>query len=90
MVANLTTENPVAMDRLAKYTNYFMSNGATNFTAQKQALQIMENVVVKQSSQLSFSDAFLIVGIVFMIALPMLLFTVKKKGEKVRVILSDH
>lgn len=90
ILSNLTTENPVAMERLSGYTHYFMLKGSTNFTAQKQALQAMENMVVKQSTQLSFSDAFLIVGLVFLIALPMLLLAVQKKGAKVKVLLTDH
>ncbi|MEP6949084.1 MAG: hypothetical protein ABI863_07425 [Ginsengibacter sp.] len=50
----------------------------------------MENIVVKQCSQLSFSDAYLMVGLIFIAALPMLLFALKKKREKLQVILTDH
>ena len=90
IVAHLTSDNPIAVDRLNKYTSFFMAKGSTSFTAHKQAVQAMENVVVKQSSQLSFSDAYLVVGLIFLIALPMLLFAVQKKGQKLQVILSDH
>jgi DHA2 family multidrug resistance protein len=90
IVAHLTSDNPVAVDRLEKYSHYFMAKGAPAFTAHQQALLAMENVVTRQSSQLSFSDAYLAVGLIFLLALPMLFFAAKKKNSKVELILSDH
>ena len=90
IVTHITTDNSLAMERLTKYTNFFIAKGSSRFAAHKQALQSMENIVVKQSSQLSFSDSFLIVGLVFLVALPVLLLVVKRRGEKLRVILADH
>ncbi len=90
IVSHITADNPLAVDRLAKYTNFFMAKGATKSHAHEQGLQALENLVTKQASQLSFSDAYLIVGIVFLVALPMLFFAAQKKGEKLQVILSDH
>lgn len=90
IVSHLSIDNPLAVERLEKYTHYFMSKGATAFTAHQQAIQAMENVVAKQSSQLSFSDAYLIVGMIFLFALPMIIFASKQKGKKLQVVLSDH
>ena len=50
----------------------------------------MENIVVRQSTQLSYSDAYLIVGLIFLCTLSMLLIAVSQKGEKLLVMLSDY
>jgi len=39
---------------------------------------------------LSFNDAYLLIGSVFIFALPLLLLVTHKKGAKPQVILSDH
>ncbi len=90
IVSHLTTDNAAAMDRLNRYTQFFMAKGASAAEAHRQALKALENVVAKQSSQLSFSDAYLIVGLVFLAALPMIVFASKQKQKKVQVILADH
>jgi DHA2 family multidrug resistance protein len=90
LVSHLTTENPLAIHRLTDYTHYFISKGANTSQAHLEAIQALENMVNKQSTQLSFSDAYLIIGAIFLISLPLITFAVKKKGEKLTVILTDH
>jgi DHA2 family multidrug resistance protein len=80
----------IAMNRLSGYTHYFVSHGSTIQQAHHQAIQVMDNIVVKQSSQMSFSDTYLIVGIIFLATLPMLLFAAGRKAKKMQVILTDH
>jgi len=90
IVSHITTDNPLAVQRLTGYTNYFLRTGATTFDAHNKALKLLDNIVIKQTSMLSFADAYLLVGAVFAFALPMLLLARKKKGAQVKVILSDH
>ena len=90
LVSHLTTDNPLAVQRLHQYSDYFMARGSDGSHARLQALQALDNVVTRQSSQLSFSDAYLIVGIVFLAALPTLLLAAKRKGAVQQVILNDH
>lgn len=90
IVSHITLDNPLAVERLDRYTNYFISHGSTPIQAHQQAIQVMENIVTRQSTQLSFSDAYLIVGIVFLLALPILLMAGKRKGPQPAMILSDH
>ena len=90
IVSNITSYNPLAMQRLAGYTNYFISKGANTFDAKAKALKLLDLNVVKQSGLLSFGDAYLLVGIIFLLALPLLLYARQKKGAKIQVILSDH
>ncbi len=90
MLSHFSTDNPLATERLSGYTRYFISRGSTIDHARQQALQAMDNIVTKQSSQLSFSDAYLVVGLIFLCTLPMLLFAAKRSGKKLQVILTDH
>lgn len=91
LVSNITGDNPAAVQRLADYTHFFISKGAGAEEAQAKALRLMDLNIIKQTSVLSFNDAYLLVGLVFICALPLLLLaTPKKKGEKVQVILADH
>lgn len=90
LLVNITPDNPAVSDRLAQYTNYFASKGFTTQEAQRQGLKLLDNIVVKQSGQLSFRDAYFVIGIVFLAALPLLFFAVRNKGKKMEVILSDH
>ena len=90
IVSHITADNPLAVERLSGYTHYFISRGSTQAHAYQQALQLMENIVVKQSTQLSYSDAYFIVGLIFLCTLPMLFIAVRKKTQKLQVILTDH
>jgi DHA2 family multidrug resistance protein len=90
LVSNITSENPFAVERLAGYTKYFIGKDATIFDAHNKALALLDAGIIRQTSLLSFSDAYLLIGIVFIIAIPLLLFTKRNKGKKVQVILSDH
>ncbi|MEI9935218.1 MAG: DHA2 family efflux MFS transporter permease subunit [Ferruginibacter sp.] len=90
LVAHITSDNPLEVSRLNSYTNYFVSKGFTNYDAHTKALGVLDNVVNKQSGLLSFSDAYLLVGFVFLLSLPLLLLSKQKKGAKQVVVLSDH
>jgi DHA2 family multidrug resistance protein len=92
LISNLTSGNPLLTERLSGYTYYFTAKGATIPEAQGQALKLLDNAVVRQSNVLSFGDAYLLIGAVFLLALPLLLLAVRKKpsAQPAPVILSDH
>lgn len=91
LVSNITTDNPYSVNRLADYTQLFISKGAGAAEAHTKALALMNANITRQTSVLSFDDAYLLIGIVFICALPLLMLaTPRKKGEKVQVVLADH
>jgi DHA2 family multidrug resistance protein len=90
IVAHITTDNPFAVQRLAGYANYFARTGATPFEAHAKAIKLLDNIVVRQAGMLSFGDAYLLLGFVFAVALPVLLLARKRKGRSANVVLSDH
>lgn len=88
LVSNITTDNPVAVKRLADYTHLFISKGATLLEAKTKALRLMEMNVSRQSNLMSFDDAYLLIGIVFLLSLPLLLLA--SRSKRAPVVLSDH
>jgi DHA2 family multidrug resistance protein len=90
LVSKITDGDPRVIERLSSYTHYFMGKGAGAFQAQRQALGQLEATVVRQTNLLSYNDAFLLLGLFFILTLPLLLLTSRKKGQKPQVALSDH
>jgi DHA2 family multidrug resistance protein len=90
LVSNITADNVIATTRIQNMTHFFASKGASLLDARNAALKSIDMSITKQASVLSFNDAYLVVGAVFLLALPLLLFAAKRKGAKPAVILSDH
>ncbi len=90
LVSHLGAGDPGVVQRLAGYTQFFTDKGATGFEAQRQALGLLEAGVLRQSNALSYGDAYLLLGIVFVIGLPFLLLTSRQKGKKPAIALADH
>lgn len=91
LISEVTPNNTLAMDRINAYIKYFQYRGFTYNEARAKALKLMENIVMKQSSLLSYRDAFFLVGLFFVITLPLLLFVMNKsKKPKTNMVISDH
>ena len=90
LVSNITDGNPRVTERLSSYSHYFMGKGAGAFEAQRRALGQLDAVVARQTNLLSYNDAYLLLGFFFILALPLLLVTSRKKGQKPMVVLQDH
>ena len=89
LVSNITASNLYVTDRINGYTKYFQAKGIGFADAKMKAVQLLDVTVVKQTSMLSYIDAFLLIGCLFALALPLLLF-VMKRSNKPAVIVSDH
>jgi MFS transporter, DHA2 family, multidrug resistance protein len=91
LVSRIVPGDPQVVDRLNGYTNYFLSKGAAAPEARRQALGLLDNVVIKQSNALSYGDAYLLLGIFFLLSIPLLLLARRKRGAaKPQVALADH
>ena len=91
LVSNITTDNPLAVKRLADYTGYFMQKGFSGFDAHQKALQLIDKGILRQTNLLSYNDAYLMVGMVFLLSMPLLLLARNRKaGTKLQVAMSDH
>jgi DHA2 family multidrug resistance protein len=90
LVTHLNIDNPQVTARLSGYTRYFLSKGATPPDAHHKALKLLDSNVIRQTTLLSFNDAYLLVGIIFLLVLPLLLLASGKRNKAVKVMMMDH
>jgi DHA2 family multidrug resistance protein len=91
LISNINPGNPVFTQRINSYTQYFQQKGIGMFDAKLKALKVIDTVVVKQSALLSYKDAYFLVGIFFVVTMPLLLLVLgQKKRKGGNVMVSDH
>ncbi|MEY8760213.1 hypothetical protein [Chryseobacterium tongliaoense] len=91
LISNLSADNRFVTDRLQSYTSVFQSRGFGFPEARQKAIALLEKIVVQQSSFLSYIDAYLAIGLAFILVLPLLLFFIKKnKNKKMVIVSADH
>jgi MFS transporter, DHA2 family, multidrug resistance protein len=90
LLTNINVYNASFNERFHSYTQHFMELGADGPQAHARALQRIEFTVNQQSTLMSYLDGYFLVGIIFAVALPLLLLTLGRKRTGPMVILSDH
>jgi DHA2 family multidrug resistance protein len=91
IISNITGDNPIFVERIKAYTIAFQEKGFGLFDAKQRSMQLIENVVVKQSSFSSYLDAYFLIGTFFVLVLPLLFFVLKRDKTKTIVVpSSDH
>ena len=70
--------NPTAVTWLQGLQQYFMSKGYAAPMAGQQALSVVQKTVLQQSAIMSYQDAFVLMGFVFLVTMPLLLLFEKK------------
>jgi len=91
LLSNITSTNTEVTQRLNSYLLYFQNKGFGYLDAKVKAMKVIDNVVVKQSTLLSYGDSFFLLGLLFAFTLPLLLLVInqaKRKGGP--IIISDH
>jgi DHA2 family multidrug resistance protein len=77
LVSHLTPYDPAYRDALAKTTIMLQARGASGTDAAAQAQGLMYGTLLKQSSMLAFADAFWVMGMLFLVIIP-LMFLIRK------------
>ncbi|TDW96149.1 DHA2 family efflux MFS transporter permease subunit [Dinghuibacter silviterrae] len=90
LLEKVTAYDPAYNERLRQYTGYFQAKGSDAQEAGARALGVLNFSVDQQSLLMSYLDGFLLLGIVFMAALPLLLLTRARRRGTPAVVLSDH
>ncbi len=73
LLIHMGATDPATLSRLHTLTAGFLSKGFSPAIAQQQALTVMNNQLSAQSYLLSYMDSFRMVGIFFLVMLPLLL-----------------
>jgi DHA2 family multidrug resistance protein len=81
LVENLTPFNQNFVDRMHTFQGMFQANGASPADATQSAKALLNQVLSLQCLVLSFEDVFWIIGVIFIVTLPLLLL-MGKGGKK--------
>jgi DHA2 family multidrug resistance protein len=79
LVSNLYSGNPALVDRLNQTTQALASRSGNIADASNQAYQLLNSSVDRQSYYLAYLDTFHLIGLFFIIVLPLLFFMKTKK-----------
>ncbi|TCZ74829.1 DHA2 family efflux MFS transporter permease subunit [Flaviaesturariibacter aridisoli] len=88
LVTYLNLNDPDVQQRVNGLKQKFMATGKSPDQALAMAYRALEGTVMKQASVLSYMDAFLILGVLFLICIPFVLF-VRQRKQQGKVDLSE-
>lgn len=88
LASHITSDNPVAMARIQGMQHNFIAKGDAANVALAKSYKIMDYTLAKQSMVLSYMDAFLYIGIMFLICMPFVLL-VRGRKSKEKIDLSE-
>ena len=91
LISNISVYNPQATNRINNLTQYFTGKGSSGFDAHNKAMAVVNNGIDKQSFLLSYLDAYILVGLLFLVAMPLLFLVINRKKQAGPIVLvSDH
>lgn len=82
LLEHINPYNPYFTDRFNTYVQAFTSKGKSISDATRMAYGAIDNVVNRQSLLLTYNDAYWIVGVVMLLAIPLVFLSPFKKGQK--------
>lgn len=88
LIENVSEYNPVFLERFQLMWRGFMSQGFDSITAQNMVAKSMDGLVTRQSYLLSYMDAFYAVGILMLVAIPLVFL--HKFGREIRLPMDAH
>lgn len=91
MVTHITADNILTTQRITAYTNGFLQKGYLLTDAKLRAMALMEKLVQKQSAFSSYLNAYLLIGLFFLMVLPFLFLVAKRdKTRPILIASSEH
>jgi MFS transporter, DHA2 family, multidrug resistance protein len=83
LIGNISLYDPESNDRFFHLVQGFESQGKSIPEAQQMAAAAMEGAVSYQSAVISYSEGFLLIGLICAVLLPLVFLAKIRKGEKV-------
>lgn len=80
LVEHISKYESVARQHIQQFTNFFSASGSSAMEAQAKAYKAIDMTVMKQMYLMSYTDAFYIVGVFFLLCIPLLFLTRKHEG----------
>jgi DHA2 family multidrug resistance protein len=81
LLSHLSPYDPAFQERVQAITGGLMAKGSSLVQAQQQAYASIEGAVIRQTYLLTYMDAFRVVGVFFLVCIPMLLLFKRRAGR---------
>ena len=81
LLSHVSVYDPAVQERLRAITGGLVAKGSDLYQAQQQAYGALEGAVLKQTFLLTYMDAFRVVGVFFLLCIPMLLLFKRRAGR---------
>jgi DHA2 family multidrug resistance protein len=83
LVSKLDVNDPILQQRVAGLQHAFMNKGIPTDQALHTGYKTLDYIVTKQAAVLSYMDAFLYLGVMFLICIPFVMMVKGNKGSKI-------
>lgn len=90
LISNLDVNDPMVQQRITGMQHSFMAKGISADRALKTGYQTLDYMISKQAAVLSYMDAFLYLGVMFLICIPFVLLVKGNKGNKLSMSEAMH
>jgi DHA2 family multidrug resistance protein len=90
VISHLNVNDANVQHRVSQLAMGMRTHGLDSLTSRNTAYQMIDNSVTLQSTLLSYMDVFMMVGIVFVIFVPVVLLVIKKSSTKVNLADAAH
>ncbi|GAA3971099.1 DHA2 family efflux MFS transporter permease subunit [Mucilaginibacter dorajii] len=90
VISHLDVNDLKVQNRVSQLAAGMRGHGLDSLAARKTAYQMIDNSVYVQSTLLSYMDIFMMVGLVFVVFVPIVLIAIKKSGGKVSLADAAH
>ncbi len=91
MVGNINSYNDMVTDRVASLSQNFLTAGYSPEDAISVSYQLIESALTKQQQLVSYDNAYIAVGLLFLISIPIILMIRAKKNDtKVAAEITAH
>jgi len=81
LIGNVNEYNNTITERVAAYSQNFISSGYSTDDANRVAYQILDNNVTKQQQFVCYDNAYIAVGLIFLVCIPLILLIRNKKNN---------
>jgi len=81
MIGNVNNYNTVVSEKLAGYSQTFFNAGYTVEDANRLAYQILDSGLTKQQQLVCYDNAYMAVGLLFLVCIPLILLIKNKKNN---------
>ncbi len=81
MIGNVTNYNNMVTERVAAYSQNFLSAGYSIDDANRVAYQILDSSLSKQQQLVCYDNAYMAVGLLFLVCIPLILLIKNKKNN---------